>query len=595
MRIVIALGGNALLQRGQPMTAENQRANIRVAAERIAGVVPGNEVVIAHGNGPQVGLLALQSAAYPDVAPYPLDVLGAQTEAMIGYVIEQELGNLLPFETPIATMLTMIEVDPHDPAFDHPTKPIGPVYDSATAERRAREDGWAIAPDGDGFRRVVASPEPRRIFELRPIRQLLENGHGGDLRRRRRHPDGVRRGPAPARHRGRDRQGPRLGLLAEQLEADLLVIATDVDGVYADWGTPEQARLGEVSLTSSARIDLPAGFDGTAKSKSRMRLCANHLGNEAAIGSLHRYREDLSVGQRGDKGARVMDWVVAGGRDSVDSNGDARRVPHALPSDRPRQHRAAGDAVRLVAAAVIPLHRRIASLTGPLGIALVVLTWGAMAVARLVNALLRTDAGWFRIQFRLNPAERYGVFDSLYVSLVTIGTLGFGDIVPTSPSLRVIVPLEALFGFMLLTAAVSWVLQIYPALHRRRVLALQLSTLREARRAKPTLGIDSVPISVLTGLAAAVVEARNDFTQYGATYYFRDLEADASLASSLDYATALAAEAAASARPQTRLAGALIAVAVDSLTELLNQEFLQFDGDTAAVIKAYAADHRHTT
>src|SRR6476659_2668422 len=129
MRIVVALGGNALLQRGQPMTADNQRANIRVAAERIAAVVPGNEGVIAHGNGPQVGLLALQAAAYLDVAPYPLDVLGAQTEAMIGYVIEQELGNLLPFETPLATVLTMIEVDPLDPAFEHPTKPIGPVYD----------------------------------------------------------------------------------------------------------------------------------------------------------------------------------------------------------------------------------------------------------------------------------------------------------------------------------------------------------------------------------------------------------------------------------------------------------------------------------
>ena len=113
MRIVIALGGNALLRRGQPMTAENQRANIRLAAERIAAVVPGNEVVIAHGNGPQVGLLALQADAYTSVEPYPLDVLGAETEAMIGYVIEQELGNLLPFEQPLATVLTMIEVDPN--------------------------------------------------------------------------------------------------------------------------------------------------------------------------------------------------------------------------------------------------------------------------------------------------------------------------------------------------------------------------------------------------------------------------------------------------------------------------------------------------
>jgi ion channel len=242
---------------------------------------------------------------------------------------------------------------------------------------------------------------------------------------------------------------------------------------------------------------------------------------------------------------------------------------------------------------LFPPDRRIASLTGPLGIALVVLTWGALAVLGWSMVYFAQMPDGFAYGSELNPAHRNDVFDSLYVSLVTIGTLGFGDIVPTSPLLRVIVPLEALFGFMLLTAAVSWVLQIYPALHRRRVLALQLSTLREARRANPTLEIDSIPTDVLTGLAAAIVEARNDFTQYGATYYFRDLEADASLAASLEYATALAAEASASAHPQTRLAGALIAVAVDSLAELLNQEFLQFDGDTAAVIRAYAADHRH--
>ena len=233
-------------------------------------------------------------------------------------------------------------------------------------------------------------------------------------------------------------------------------------------------------------------------------------------------------------------------------------------------------------------------MTGPLGIALVVLTWGAIAVLGWAMLYFAQMPDGFAYSSELNPADRNDVFDALYVSLVTIGTLGFGDIVPTSPLLRVIVPLEALFGFMLLTAAVSWVLQIYPALHRRRVLALQLSTLREARRAEPTLGIDSVPIDVLTGLANAVVEARNDFTQYGATYYFRDLEADASLAYSLEYATQLAAEAAGSSHPQTRLAGALITASVDSLAGLLNEEFLRLDGDTGDVIRAYAADHRHT-
>ena len=244
---------------------------------------------------------------------------------------------------------------------------------------------------------------------------------------------------------------------------------------------------------------------------------------------------------------------------------------------------------------LFPSNRRIASLTGPLGIALVVLTWGAIAILGWAMLYFAHMPDGFAYSSELNPAQRNDLFDSLYLSLVTIGTLGFGDIVPTSPLLRLIVPLEALFGFMLLTAAVSWVLQIYPALHRRRVLALQLSTLRKARRANPDLDVDSIPAGVLARLADAVVEARNDFTQYGATYYFRDLEADAALASSLDYAIQLSSEAADSGQPRTRLAGALISAAVESLADLLNQEFLGLDGDTEAVIRGYAEDHRHTS
>jgi carbamate kinase len=309
MRIVIALGGNAILQRGQPLTAENQRANIRLAAERIAEVVAGNEVVIAHGNGPQVGLLALQAAAYAaaddTVAPYPLDVLGAQTEAMIGYVIEQELGNRLPFETPLATLVTMIEVDPGDPAFDHPTKPIGPVYDRETAERRAREDGWSIAPDGDGYRRVVASPEPRRIFELRPIVQLLERGTvvvcaGG--------------GGIPTVY---DEQGWLHGveavidkdlassLLARELGADLLVIATDVDGVYQGWGTPEQRRLDLVTPVDLERLELPAGSMGP-KVRAASEF-ARATGRRAVIGSL----ADIADLVSGVSGTNVLPAPVA--------------------------------------------------------------------------------------------------------------------------------------------------------------------------------------------------------------------------------------------------------------------------------------------
>src|SRR6187397_530658 len=144
MRIVVALGGNALLRRGQPMTAEAQRANVQTAAVALAAIYPGNQLVITHGNGPQVGLLALQGAAYKPDEAYPLDVLGAQTEGMIGYMIEQELGNLLPFEVPFATILTMVEVDPKDPAFQDPTKFVGPVYDKAEADRLAQEKSWVF-------------------------------------------------------------------------------------------------------------------------------------------------------------------------------------------------------------------------------------------------------------------------------------------------------------------------------------------------------------------------------------------------------------------------------------------------------------------
>src|SRR6187397_3699281 len=160
MRVVVALGGNALLRRGQPMTAENQRANVRVAAEALAPVALEHELVVSHGNGPQVGLLALQGAAYKDVEAYPLDVLGAETQGMIGYLVEQEVGNLLPMDRPLATVLTMVEVDPDDPAFDDPTKFVGPVYDEAQAKALAADKGWSVKPDGQYWRRVVPSPRP---------------------------------------------------------------------------------------------------------------------------------------------------------------------------------------------------------------------------------------------------------------------------------------------------------------------------------------------------------------------------------------------------------------------------------------------------
>jgi len=165
VRIVVALGGNALQRRGEPMTVEGQRTNVATACRSLAPLAGEHELVVTHGNGPQVGLLALQAAAYDDVSSYPFDVLGAQTEGMIGYLIEQELGNLLPFEKPLATVLTMTEVDPADPAFENPTKFVGPVYSEADAQRLAADKGWTVRQDGTAWRRVVASPTPRRIFE----------------------------------------------------------------------------------------------------------------------------------------------------------------------------------------------------------------------------------------------------------------------------------------------------------------------------------------------------------------------------------------------------------------------------------------------
>jgi carbamate kinase len=284
VRIVIALGGNALLRRGQPMTADNQRANIRAAAEHIAAVAEGNEIVVAHGNGPQVGLLALQAAAYVDVPAYPLDVLGAQTEAMIGYVIEQELGNVLPAEQPLATILTMVEVDRDDPAFSHPTKPIGPVYPRDHAVVLAADAGWSIAPDGDGFRRVVPSPKPTRIVEIRPIRQLLDQGTivvcagGGGI-------------PTMFDEHG-DLRGVEAvvdkdatsAMLAEELGADLLVIATDVDGVYLDWSTPDQRRLDHATPDELATLGFAEGSMGPKVDAASRFVRAT--GKRAVIGAL---------------------------------------------------------------------------------------------------------------------------------------------------------------------------------------------------------------------------------------------------------------------------------------------------------------------
>lgn len=263
MLVVIALGGNALLRRGEPLTAENQRANVRRAAAAIAEVVAaGHRVVICHGNGPQVGLLALQAAAYRPDEAYPLDVLGAETEGMIGYLIEQELENALPEGPRVATLLTQVEVDPRDPAFGNPTKPVGPVYDRAEAEHLARARGWSIAPDGGKYRRVVPSPLPRHIPDLGIIRLLVDQnvivicaGGGGIPVIRR--DDGSLIGVEAVIDK--DRAG---GLLAKEIGADALLMLTDVDAVYLDWGTPDQRPIRRVSPEALRQRSFAAGSMG---------------------------------------------------------------------------------------------------------------------------------------------------------------------------------------------------------------------------------------------------------------------------------------------------------------------------------------------
>jgi carbamate kinase len=301
MRILIALGGNALLRRGEPMTAEVQRRNVQIAARAIAPVAEQNELVITHGNGPQVGLLALQDAAYEPDEDFPLDVLGAQTEGMIGYMIEQELGNLLPFEVPFATLLSMVEVDPKDPAFQNPTKFVGPVYEKAEADRIAAQKGWIFKQDGAKWRRVVPSPEPKRIFEVRPVKWLLERGTivicaGG--------------GGIPTMYEpGADRK--LIGveavvdkdacseLLSRELEADLFIMATDAEAVFIDFGKPSQQGIHRAHPDAIRQHRFPAGSMGP-KVEAACRF-ALATGGTAAIGAL----ADIPAIVRGEKGTQI--------------------------------------------------------------------------------------------------------------------------------------------------------------------------------------------------------------------------------------------------------------------------------------------------
>jgi carbamate kinase len=296
MRVVVALGGNALLRRGEPAEAETQRRNVFEAASALAALSHEHELVLTHGNGPQVGLLALEADAYKAVAPYPLDILGAESQGMIGYLLVQALQNQLPGRMVVA-MLTQVVVDGDDPAFAYPTKPIGPIYTERNALELAAKHGWAIAPDGGNFRRVVPSPQPREIVELEALQRLLAAGAivvcGGG-------------GGIPVVRRDRQLVGVEAvidkdltaALLAERIGAQRLVMLTDVSCVLRDWGTTG-AVIESATPAELRRLEFAPGTMGP-KVEAACRF-VERAGGEASIGAL----SDLASVVRGDGGTRV--------------------------------------------------------------------------------------------------------------------------------------------------------------------------------------------------------------------------------------------------------------------------------------------------
>ncbi|MGA4622094.1 carbamate kinase [Citrobacter meridianamericanus] len=295
--LVVALGGNALLKRGEPLEADIQRKNIELAARTIAQLTQQWRVILVHGNGPQVGLLALQNSAYDRVTPYPLDILGAESQGMIGYMLQQALKNQLP-QREISVLLTQVEVDAHDLAFSNPTKYIGPIYDDAQAKTLHAEKGWIFKADGKTFRRVVPSPQPKRIVESDAIRTLIARDHlvicnGG--------------GGVPVVEKADGFHGIEAvidkdlsaALLARQLHADALLILTDADAVYLDWGKPTQRPLAQVTPELLGEMQFDAGSMGP-----KVTACAefvSHCHGIAGIGLL----ADGPAILAGDKGTLI--------------------------------------------------------------------------------------------------------------------------------------------------------------------------------------------------------------------------------------------------------------------------------------------------
>ncbi len=308
MKLVIAIGGNALLRRSQAPTAANLLDNVRLAAAqlaKIAGVEEGQQVahqiVLTHGSGPQVGLLALQSAAYAaqnaGAESDPLDMLDAEVAGMLGYVLEQEIANLLPATRRVVTLLTRVEVDRFDPAFKTPTKPIGPTYTREQADEAAAGRPWTMGTDGKGLRRLVASPRPVRVLAMDAIRALRDGGAlviaggGGGI-------------PVMRRADGKGMEGVEAvidkdlctALIATGLQADCLIIATDVDAVYVNWGQPDQRRLDKTTPQELAQFSFAAG--SMAPKVEAAISFVKATGKRAVIGPLD-HIEDMLAGRAG--------------------------------------------------------------------------------------------------------------------------------------------------------------------------------------------------------------------------------------------------------------------------------------------------------
>lgn len=299
MRILLALGGNALLRRGEPASAPNQRRNVEAAAAALAELAAEHELIVTHGNGPQVGLLALQSEAFPDVPPYPLDVLDAESEGVVGHMLELALRNALP-ERDVVSVLTEVVVAADDPAFGKPTKPIGPVYDEEQAQRLRLDRSWTIGRDGDGYRRLVPSPEPHAIAEIRSLRALVATGAlvicagGGGI------PvaiDGLGSMHGVEAVVDKDLTA---ALLARRLDADLLLMLTDVDAVRADFGGPHERPIAAATPGELRNMDFAAGSMGP-KVEAACRF-AEATGRRAVIASL----SDAVRAVRGEAGTQVL-------------------------------------------------------------------------------------------------------------------------------------------------------------------------------------------------------------------------------------------------------------------------------------------------